>query len=152
MLSESLLRSDSVSGNIDSDVREPSSSLTMFTVTSGGEFQDKNKHMFTCGEEGEMNLSFRDENSSSHNFRNEGVLSHSHCPLAFSQPAGGDSLVQGQHGHPQSHESKPVGEKCHICEVCHAQFSQKSGLSRHRRIHTGKELYKCDVCSAKFAQ
>merc|ERR1712237_248614 len=68
------LRSDSVSGNIDSDVREPSSSMTMLTVTSGGEFQDKNKHMCTSGEEGEMNLSCRDENSSSHICRNEGIV------------------------------------------------------------------------------
>ena len=55
------LRSDGESGNFETDVREPSSSMTMFSVNSGGEFQDKTKDMRATEEEKEMDLSFRDQ-------------------------------------------------------------------------------------------
>ncbi|XP_064468338.1 zinc finger protein 664-like isoform X2 [Ornithodoros turicata] len=43
-----------------------------------------------------------------------------------------------------------TGEKPYKCNVCPAVFRHSTGLSRHKRTHTG-EKYKCDACPAEFS-
>ncbi|XP_064461637.1 zinc finger protein 431-like [Ornithodoros turicata] len=45
-----------------------------------------------------------------------------------------------------------TGEKPYKCDVCPAEFSQRTNLQQHKRTHPGKIPYKCDVCPAEFSQ
>ena len=39
------------------------------------------------------------------------------------------------------------------CDLCDANYSQKSNLDSHfRSVHEGKRPFKCDICNASFAQ
>ncbi|KYM96603.1 hypothetical protein ALC62_12730 [Cyphomyrmex costatus] len=40
----------------------------------------------------------------------------------------------------------------YICEACGKEFSFKSWLDRHKRIHTGEEPFECVSCSKRFRQ
>ncbi|XP_037977469.2 zinc finger protein 260 isoform X1 [Plutella xylostella] len=43
------------------------------------------------------------------------------------------------------------GIKPHACTVCEKQFSSKTYLSIHQRMHTAEKPYSCDVCKKAFA-
>mmetsp|Transcript_12547 Transcript_12547/g.18749 ORF Transcript_12547/g.18749 Transcript_12547/m.18749 type:complete len:736 (-) Transcript_12547:215-2422(-) len=38
-----------------------------------------------------------------------------------------------------------------VCNLCHKEFSCKSSLNRHMRIHSGVKPYQCKTCGKKFA-
>ena len=41
--------------------------------------------------------------------------------------------------------NKPI-----TCEICWKNFSSKSSLSMHKRVHKGKKPLKCNVCDKNF--
>lgn len=51
------------------------------------------------------------------------------------------------------HISQHEGKKRHVCEICHAKFSNYFQLKGHKRIHFPgpKKVYTCEKCNTKFA-
>ncbi|XP_055371904.1 zinc finger protein 879-like [Condylostylus longicornis] len=54
-------------------------------------------------------------------------------------------------GHLSQHLKLHANEKPFTCDICEAQFSQKSQLNVHQRMHSGERPYKCQVCWQAFA-
>ena len=44
------------------------------------------------------------------------------------------------------------GEKPFICTLCGNNFSLKTHLKRHMRIHTGEKPYVCTLCGNRFSR
>ncbi|CAD5207120.1 unnamed protein product [Bursaphelenchus okinawaensis] len=51
-------------------------------------------------------------------------------------------------GSSSRHESKLV----YSCSVCSREFSDKSNMRKHAKLHTGEKPYECEVCHHKFAK
>ena len=42
------------------------------------------------------------------------------------------------------------GKKTFKCDICNANFGQKSTLNKHvATVHEGKKQFKCDICNVK---
>lgn len=49
------------------------------------------------------------------------------------------------------HERIHTGVKPNVCGLCGKQFIQRSALTVHMRVHTGEKPHRCDICDKAFS-